>query len=69
MKKLIKLGDYAGIAASALCLAHCVAGPLLVLAFPLGIVGTLAPRLAGLRHPPGGRCPAGPATPDARGDA
>lgn len=40
MKNLIKLGDYAGIAASALCLVHCVAGPLLVLAFPvLGLSG------------------------------
>lgn len=40
MRKLIRLGDYAGIAASLLCLVHCVAGPLLVLAFPvLGLGG------------------------------
>ena len=40
MKNLIRLGDYAGIAASALCLVHCVAAPLLVLAFPvLGLGG------------------------------
>ncbi len=40
MKNLIRLGDYAGIAASMLCLVHCVAAPLLVLAFPvLGLGG------------------------------
>jgi hypothetical protein len=35
MKRLIRFADYAGIAASALCLVHCVAMPLLLAAFPL----------------------------------
>jgi hypothetical protein len=35
MKNLIRLADYAGLAASALCLAHCLAMPLLIVAFPL----------------------------------
>jgi hypothetical protein len=35
MKTLIRLADYAGIAASALCLVHCLAMPLLLAAFPL----------------------------------
>ena len=39
MKALIRLGDVAGMAASALCLAHCLALPLLLGAFPLLGVG------------------------------
>lgn len=35
MKTLIRFADYAGIAASALCLVHCLAMPLLLAAFPL----------------------------------
>ncbi len=35
MKRLIRFADYAGIAASALCLLHCLAMPLLLAAFPL----------------------------------
>lgn len=35
MKNLIRYADYAGIAASALCLVHCLAMPLLLAAFPL----------------------------------
>ncbi|MCC2958722.1 MerC family mercury resistance protein, partial [Massilia sp. IC2-477] len=35
MKQLIRFADYAGIAASALCLVHCLAMPLLLAAFPL----------------------------------
>ena len=35
MKHLTRFADYAGMAASALCLAHCLAMPLLVAAFPL----------------------------------
>lgn len=35
MKKLIRFADYAGIAASMLCLAHCLAMPLLLAVFPL----------------------------------
>jgi len=35
MKSLIKLGDVAGMAASALCLVHCLAMPLVMLAFPM----------------------------------
>jgi hypothetical protein len=35
MKTLIRYADYAGIAASALCLVHCLAMPLLLAAFPL----------------------------------
>lgn len=35
MKTLIRLADYAGMAASALCLVHCLAMPLLLAAFPL----------------------------------
>ncbi|MFC5458569.1 MerC domain-containing protein [Massilia niabensis] len=35
MKHLTTFADYAGMAASALCLAHCLAMPLLVAAFPL----------------------------------
>lgn len=35
MKRLIRLADYAGIAASALCLVHCLGMPLLLAAFPL----------------------------------
>ena len=35
MKKLIRFADYAGMAASMLCLVHCLAMPLLLLAFPL----------------------------------
>lgn len=35
MKKLIWFADYAGIAASALCLVHCLAMPLLLAVFPL----------------------------------
>ena len=35
MKYLIRLADYAGVAASALCLVHCLALPLLMAAFPL----------------------------------
>ncbi|MFC0251348.1 MerC domain-containing protein [Massilia consociata] len=35
MKTLIRFADYAGIAASALCLLHCLAMPLLLVAFPL----------------------------------
>jgi len=31
----IKVGDYAGIAASALCMVHCLATPLLMMAFPM----------------------------------
>lgn len=40
MKALIRFGDVAGMAASALCLAHCLAMPLLLAAFPLlGLAG------------------------------
>ncbi len=35
MKTLIRFADYAGMAASALCLLHCLAMPLLIAAFPL----------------------------------
>lgn len=35
MKTLIRFADYAGLAASALCLLHCLAMPLLIAAFPL----------------------------------
>ncbi len=35
MKTLIRFADYAGMAASALCLVHCLAMPLLMAAFPL----------------------------------
>ena len=35
MKSLIRFADYAGMAASALCLVHCLAMPLLLAAFPL----------------------------------
>ena len=35
MKRLIKFGDYAGIAASSLCMVHCLATPLLMIAFPM----------------------------------
>ena len=35
MKTLIRFADYAGMAASALCLVHCLAMPLLIAAFPL----------------------------------
>lgn len=35
MKHLTRFADYAGMAASALCLAHCLAMPLVVAAFPL----------------------------------
>jgi len=35
MKKLVRFADYAGMAASALCLVHCLAMPLLLAAFPL----------------------------------
>ncbi|MEH6437112.1 MerC domain-containing protein [Massilia sp. DD77] len=35
MKSLIRFGDYAGMTASALCLAHCLAMPLLMAAFPM----------------------------------
>ena len=35
MKTLIRFGDYAGMAASALCLVHCLAMPLVLAAFPL----------------------------------
>lgn len=35
MKTLIRYADYAGMAASALCLVHCLAMPLLLAAFPL----------------------------------
>jgi hypothetical protein len=35
MKSLIRFADYAGMAASALCLAHCLAMPLVLAAFPL----------------------------------
>lgn len=39
MKSLIRFGDYAGMTASALCLVHCLATPLLMAAFPmLGLV-------------------------------
>jgi hypothetical protein len=31
----IRFGDYAGIAASALCMVHCLATPLLMMAFPM----------------------------------
>lgn len=38
---LIKFGDMAGMAASALCLVHCLAMPLVMLAFPmLGLAHT-----------------------------
>ena len=41
MKGLIRLGDYAGMTASALCLVHCLAMPLLMAAFPmLGLAHT-----------------------------
>jgi hypothetical protein len=40
MKTLIRFADYAGMAASALCLVHCLAMPLLIAAFPLlGLTG------------------------------
>ncbi|MGI4719353.1 MAG: MerC domain-containing protein [Janthinobacterium lividum] len=35
MKTLIRFADYAGMAASALCLVHCLAMPLVLAAFPL----------------------------------
>lgn len=35
MKGLIRFGDYAGMTASALCLVHCLAMPLLMAAFPM----------------------------------
>lgn len=35
MKGLIRFGDYAGMTASALCLLHCLAMPLLMAAFPM----------------------------------
>ncbi|MBQ5948922.1 MerC domain-containing protein [Massilia sp. ST3] len=35
MKSLIRFGDYAGMTASALCLLHCLAMPLLMAAFPM----------------------------------
>lgn len=35
MKRLIRFGDYAGMMASALCLVHCLATPLLVALFPM----------------------------------
>lgn len=35
MRGLIRFADYAGMAASALCLAHCLAMPLVLAAFPL----------------------------------
>ena len=35
MKHLIRFADYAGIAASALCLVHCLAMPLLLAVLPL----------------------------------
>lgn len=35
MKHPTRFADYAGLAASALCLVHCLAMPLLVAAFPL----------------------------------
>ncbi len=35
MKSLIKYGDVAGMAASILCLLHCMAMPLVILAFPM----------------------------------
>ena len=35
MKSLIKFGDVAGMTASALCLVHCLAMPLVMLAFPM----------------------------------
>jgi len=35
MKSLIRFADYAGMAASALCLVHCLAMPLVLAAFPL----------------------------------
>jgi len=35
MKGLIRLGDYAGMTASTLCLLHCLAMPLLMAAFPM----------------------------------
>ncbi len=35
MKYWIRWGDYAGITASAMCLVHCLAMPLLVVAFPM----------------------------------
>lgn len=35
LKALIRFGDYAGMTASALCLAHCLATPLLLAAFPM----------------------------------
>jgi len=31
----IRFGDYAGITASALCMVHCLATPLLMMAFPM----------------------------------
>lgn len=41
MKSLIKYGDVAGMAASILCLVHCMAMPLVILAFPmLGLAHT-----------------------------
>lgn len=35
MKSLIKYGDAAGMLASSLCLLHCLAMPLVILAFPM----------------------------------
>lgn len=35
MRGLIRFADYAGMAASALCLVHCLAMPLVLAAFPL----------------------------------
>ncbi|SFC65484.1 MerC domain-containing protein [Massilia yuzhufengensis] len=35
MKSLIRFADYAGMAASTLCLVHCLAMPLVLAAFPL----------------------------------
>ena len=40
MRKLVRFADFAGMAASALCLLHCLAMPLLLAAFPLlGLAG------------------------------
>ncbi|KQQ91912.1 MerC domain-containing protein [Massilia sp. Leaf139] len=35
MRQLIRFADYAGMAASSLCLVHCLAMPLVLAAFPL----------------------------------
>ncbi|HZV66427.1 MAG TPA: MerC domain-containing protein [Telluria sp.] len=40
MKKIIRFADCVGMGASALCLVHCLAMPLLLLVFPLsGLMG------------------------------